>query len=334
MMSKLKFIFEKLFSFSFLNAVSPIVFVGMFFVVFGTIVSIFSSSWLGVWLGMEINLLNFMVLMNPEGAFVVEPAVKYFVVQCLGSNFILMGFLLSELYVNSFFNMLVLFGLVLKSGVSPFHSWLPSVVSSSSWFVGMWVLTWQKLAPFVFMGWFMSNFLVVLSVTLLSLVGGVGGLNQHGVRNLLAYSSFVHSAWMILALTSSFWIFIMYWVVYCFSVGLVFWSCGSSGKHYLKSKGRFMWASFGVLMLMGLPPFLGFTCKILVFLSVNSYAIFVCVIGSLISMKYYLTFSYSLILGSQMFTYWSKTIENAWSVFLVVMLNFFGFFVMGIFLFM
>nr|YP_010408172.1 NADH dehydrogenase subunit 2 [Brachidontes pharaonis]URF22671.1 NADH dehydrogenase subunit 2 [Brachidontes pharaonis] len=316
-----------------LNAVSPIMLIGMFFVLSGTVMSVFSSSWLGVWLGMEINLLNFMVLMNPEGAFVVEPAVKYFVVQCLGSNFVLMGFLLNEALVISLSSVCLLVGLMLKSGVSPFHSWLPSVVSSSSWFVGMWVLTWQKLAPFVFMGWFTSNFLVSIMVSMLALVGGIGGLNQHGVRGLLAYSSFVHSSWMILALMKSIWIFIIYWLVYCLSVSVVFWSCGSSGKHYLKSKGRLVWASFGVLMLMGLPPFLGFTCKILVFLSVDSYVIFACVIGSLISMKYYLNFAYSLVLGSQIFFYWSNTLESSVAVFCAIVSNLVGFIVMAFFLF-
>ena len=91
-----------------LNAVSPIIFVSIFFVVFGTIISVSRSSWLGVWLGIEINLLNFIVLINPEGVFVVEPSVKYFVVQCLRSNFILMGFLLRESWVGSFFKLCLL----------------------------------------------------------------------------------------------------------------------------------------------------------------------------------------------------------------------------------
>nr|YP_009058839.1 NADH dehydrogenase subunit 2 [Brachidontes exustus]AIM58708.1 NADH dehydrogenase subunit 2 [Brachidontes exustus] len=318
---------------NFYNAVNPIMLMSMFLVLFGTLVSVFSSSWLGVWLGMEINLLNFMVLMNPDGVFVVEPAAKYFVIQCVGSNFILMGFLLSGVYANMFSNVLLVIGLMLKSGVCPFHAWLPSVVSSSNWFPALWILTWQKLAPFVFMGWFISNSIVAFSVGSLALVGGIGGLNQQSIRGLLAYSSFVHSSWMILALMKSFWIFILYWVVYCFSVGMVFLSAASYGKLYLKSKGRLIWASFGVFMLMGLPPFLGFACKILVFLSIDSYMIFMCVVGSLISMKYYLTLSYSFILGSQVFNHWSINKSMAMSIFSILMLNFIGFMVMSVFLF-
>lgn len=316
-----------------LNAVSPIIFVSIFFVVFGTIISVSRSSWLGVWLGIEINLLNFIVLINPEGVFVVEPSVKYFVVQCLRSNFILMGFLLRESWVGSFFKLCLLTGLIVKRGVCPFHRWLPSVVRSAGWFARMWVLTWQKLAPFVFIGWFISNFLVVLSVVTLALVGGVGGLNQHRVRSLLAYSSFVHSAWIILALIKSFWVFIIYWFVYCLRVSMVFWSCGSTGKNYLKRKGRLLWGSFGVLILIGLPPFLGFTCKILVFLIVDRYVIFVCIIGSLISIKYYLNFSYSLILGSRSVAYWFESLEISLCLFFVVSLNVIGFFLMRFFLF-
>nr|YP_009117173.1 NADH dehydrogenase subunit 2 [Perna perna]AJC00162.1 NADH dehydrogenase subunit 2 [Perna perna] len=303
-------------------------------VLFGTLMSVSSSSWVGVWLGMEINLLNFMVLMNPDGTFVVEPSAKYFVVQGIGSNFVLSGFLLSEVFHSVISSIFLVIGFMLKSGVCPFHSWLPSVVSSSSWFPAMMVLTWQKLSPFVFMGWFIGDFLVILSTVLLALVGGIGGLNQHSVRSLLAYSSFVHSSWMVLALLESFWIFIIYWVVYSLSVGMVFWSCGSSGKVHLKSKGRLIWVSFGVFMLMGLPPFLGFTCKILVFLSVHSYVIFICVIGSVISMKYYLTLAYSLILGSPIFGHWYKTLRSTVIIFFNISLNLVGFLAMTIFLFL
>jgi len=61
--------------------------------VFGSLFAIRSCNWLAVWLGLEINLLGFVPLMvqgfsQDQG---VESSVKYFVVQSLGSSFILLG---------------------------------------------------------------------------------------------------------------------------------------------------------------------------------------------------------------------------------------------------
>lgn len=61
--------------------------------IFGSFLAIRSCNWLGVWLGLEINLLGFIPLMvqgfrQDQG---VESSVKYFVVQALGSSFVLLG---------------------------------------------------------------------------------------------------------------------------------------------------------------------------------------------------------------------------------------------------
>jgi NADH:ubiquinone oxidoreductase subunit 2 (subunit N) len=47
---------------------------------------------LGIWFGLEVNLLGFVPLMiQGAGGQAVEGAIKYFVVQALGSGFLLLG---------------------------------------------------------------------------------------------------------------------------------------------------------------------------------------------------------------------------------------------------
>lgn len=278
--------------------ISPLMFVSFVLVILGRIVRIRSGSWLGIWLGIEVNLIGFILLINPEGICVVEPCIKYFIVQSLGSAFVLIGFICNESNVRVYWNyVLVWLGLLIKRGVFPFHRWVPSVVSSSSWFVRCMVLTWQKLAPLVFLGYFYEGVSLLLRIFIISLIGGVGGLNQHSVRGLMAYSSFVHTSWMLIALFSSFFIFIIYWLVYRISVFLVMWACAEKNKSYFKSGLRVVEVRLGIFILRGLPPFAGFLCKILVFLSVQNVALFFCILGSLIRLKFYLSFLYNIFFG-------------------------------------
>nr|YP_009681472.1 NADH dehydrogenase subunit 2 [Mytilisepta keenae]QDO71859.1 NADH dehydrogenase subunit 2 [Mytilisepta keenae] len=293
--------------------------------VFSSLMSISSSTWLGVWAGFELNLLSFMVLMNLESTRAISPCIKYFIIQSLGSGLILMGFLCGETFYFSEWNEFVFFGgIMLKGGIAPFHFWVPSVVNSASWLAGGLILSWQKLAPFFLVGWLFSDWMIVISAGLLALIGGIGGLNQHSVRGLMSYSSFVHSSWMMVALLSSFSLFIFYWMVYSMSVVLMFWSCSKARKQFLKSKMRVFCSCLSLFMLSGLPPFLGFVSKLLVMMSVNSIVVFVCAIGSVISLKYYLSALNSFIFGHMYWDMgWSQDVASI--VILSVFLNVFGF---------
>lgn len=312
--------------------ISPLSAAASFFVVFGALIRVSSSEWLGVWLGLEVNLFTFLVLINPDGVTVVEPSVKYFVVQCIGSSWLLVGFIGKEAQIVLFPEILILSGLILKRAIRPFHSWFPSVVRSSRWLVSGLLLRWQKLPSLLLLSWFISNYLVIVSVIILVVVGSVGGLNQLIVRPLIAYSSFIHSSWILLALIRSFWRFLFYWIIYSARVFIVFWSCSFSNKSYFKSKGKFAWACSGLFILIGLPPFLGFISKVVVFLLVNRPVIFFCVAGSLVSLKYYLSFTYSILLGSSSYNWWlNKT--RVWIIFFAVSANLVGFFFLIFFLF-
>nr|YP_009521269.1 NADH dehydrogenase subunit 2 [Perumytilus purpuratus]AXP84505.1 NADH dehydrogenase subunit 2 [Perumytilus purpuratus] len=317
------FLFNKLFGLSVSMKVNPMSFLSFVILIFSSMVSIFSGSWLGMWLGLEVNLLSFLVLMNLESLVVIEPCVKYFIVQSFGSAMLLVSFLCMESFLPDFLSFMLELGLMLKTGLAPFHSWLPSVVNSSSWFVGSLILTWQKLAPFILMGWIFGEVMMLLSIGFLAFVGGVGGLNQHSTRAILSYSSLVHSSWLLSALLSSFSLFIFCWLVYSVSVVLMFWCCSKRGMEFLKSKLNCYVSLCSLLILSGLPPFLGFVYKVMVFLSVNSVILFACVLGSLISLKYYISFLFSLVFGSPYFELTAVS-QSFYLCFVVIYLNFLG----------
>ena len=59
---------------------------------FGTLLSVTSSHWLIAWVGLEVNLIGFLPLLVYHGTLLErESGVKYFIVQSLGSIFLLGG---------------------------------------------------------------------------------------------------------------------------------------------------------------------------------------------------------------------------------------------------
>lgn len=58
----------------------------------GRVIRVSSGDWLGVWLGLEVNLLGFIPLViQVSGGQSVEAAIKYFIVQAVGRGFLLLG---------------------------------------------------------------------------------------------------------------------------------------------------------------------------------------------------------------------------------------------------
>nr|AAQ63687.1 NADH dehydrogenase subunit 2 [Mytilus galloprovincialis] len=277
---------------------SPMKLASLSVMLMGTFVSVGSEGLVGVWLGLELNLYGFLVVMNPDGHHNPEPCVKYFVVQSTGSILMLGGFLfLMEECVESGLIMSSL-GVVLKSGIFPLHSWVPSIIKNSSWLASGLMLTWQKISPLVFLSMIMPCKMLWFVITLMASIGAVGGLNQNSVRVMSAYSSFVHTSWMLLGLMWSTVVFMGYFVVYSLSVGLFFYGCSLMNKASMVGQFSSAASGMGLLMLMGMPPFLGFLVKVLVFLISEGLLITVCIMGSVISLKFYMDFFYSMMTKS------------------------------------
>jgi NADH-ubiquinone oxidoreductase chain 2 len=97
----------------------------------GSLIAISASSWLGAWIGLEINLLSFIPLMSDKfNQFSTEAALKYFLTQALASSILLFGVLylgisnqltFSSSLEETSLNILLSSTLLLKMGAAPFH---------------------------------------------------------------------------------------------------------------------------------------------------------------------------------------------------------------------
>nr|QYF08440.1 NADH dehydrogenase subunit 2 [Lunella correensis] len=309
----------------------PFGFLFIFVFVFGSVLSLSSLHWIGIWVGLEVNLMGFIPILVYRGITQeTESGMKYFIVQALGSGMVMLGslscFNISFSWELMSFSgslaglVLLFFGLMLKLGSFPFHFWLPSVMAGISWVSCMILTTWQKVAPMFLLSSLLYNWVeesvwavsfLVLIAGFSSIVGGVGGLNQTQIRSLLAYSSIGHVGWMVFCGVCGENILKVYFLIYfviSICIFLVLWFSELSffsQTGSLSSEGSKMNQVFLVIMLLslgGMPPFLGFVGKWLaIWLACNGcfpLCVMLLLVGSLISLFYYLSLLFSMVFFS------------------------------------
>nr|AUB29951.1 NADH dehydrogenase subunit 2 [Neoceratitis asiatica] len=245
----------------------------------GTMMTISSNSWLGAWMGLEINLLSFIPLMNDNNLMSTEASLKYFLTQALASAILLFAIIM--IYLNNFpitennsiFNNLIISSsLLLKMGAAPFHFWFPNVMKGLSWINALMLMTWQKIAPLMLISYTSQNKFLILIIILSSIIGSLGGLNQTNLRKLMAFSSINHLSWMLAAMQTDESMWLIYFYFYSFlSFSLIFIFNNFKLSYmnqlfnsFFNSKILKYILFLNLLSLGGLPPFIGFLPKWLV----------------------------------------------------------------------
>lgn len=294
----------------------------------GVLITISSNSWLGAWIGLEINLLSFIpIISNRNNIFTTEASLKYFLIQAFASVRLLFlilikGFLENLFSLNNLLltNTIQIAPLLIKSGASPFHWWFPRVMEGLEWNNCFILITIQKIAPLSLMSHSLniSSFLfiiIILSIT----TGAVGGYNQISIRKILTYSSINHIGWILTAIS----IGNNYWWLYFSIYFLLIYTIISIIKPFqissinqipsiIKNKPTIKFLIFSSLLsLGGLPPFLGFLPKWIIIqyliLNENYLLITLIVTFSLITLYYYLRVSYTSFL--------ILNVESNWNIF-------------------
>nr|YP_010693048.1 NADH dehydrogenase subunit 2 [Dacus armatus]WCB98229.1 NADH dehydrogenase subunit 2 [Dacus armatus] len=253
----------------------------MFFFILmtSTMITVSSNSWLGAWMGLEINLLAFIPLMNNNNLMSTEASLKYFLTQAMASAVLLFAIIMS--YMNNFpinqetptyTDLIITSSLLLKSGAAPFHFWFPNVMEGLSWMNSLILMTWQKIAPLMLISYMPQNNFITLVIILSTIVGSLGGLNQTSLRKLMAFSSINHLGWMLAAMQTNESMWLIYFSFYTFlSFSLIFMLNNFKMSHinqlfnsFFNSKTLKFLLFFNLLSLGGLPPFIGFLPKWLV----------------------------------------------------------------------
>nr|ADG62381.1 NADH dehydrogenase subunit 2 [Stegana xipengi] len=292
----------------------------------GSLITITSNSWLGAWMGLEINLLSFIPLMSDNNNLMsTEASLKYFLIQALASTVLLFAVILMMMKLSISYNnnlsyemMIILSSLLLKSGTAPFHFWFPNIMEGLSWMNCLLLMTWQKIAPIMLISYINMKTLVLFCIIMSVIIGSLGGFNQSSLRKLMAFSSINHLGWMLMALMINESIWLIYFLMYSFlSFTLTFMFDNFKIFHFNQMFSLFFNSKIikfilfmNFLSLGGLPPFLGFLPKWFVIqqLSMDSqyFMLMILLLSTLITLFFYLRICYSAF----MLNYY----ENNWMI--------------------
>nr|YP_010319223.1 NADH dehydrogenase subunit 2 [Parasesarma eumolpe]QJH91604.1 NADH dehydrogenase subunit 2 [Parasesarma eumolpe] len=282
--------------------ISYIIFI--FTLILGSIISISSSSWFGAWVGLELNMMSFIPLITLKmNSYYSEAALKYFLIQALGSAmFISSGFLsLLFFYISYIF---IFLALLLKLASAPFHFWFPQVMEGLNWPQIFLLSSIQKLAPMILLSYLLINNVLIKMVIFFSIlsaiVGALGGLNLLQLRKIIAFSSINHMSWMMIAISTGDVFWFIYFIIYTFilfSITSMFFNLQMFTLSNLiqsdqNSIMHSILISFNLLSLGGLPPFTGFIPKwmlIQMMVNMNMYIpLFFLLFSALITLYFYL----------------------------------------------
>nr|QXG19178.1 NADH dehydrogenase subunit 2 [Drosophila buzzatii] len=309
------------------NNSSKILFFTM--MIIGTLITVTANSWLGAWMGLEINLLSFIPLMSDSNNLKsTEASLKYFLTQALASTVLLFSVILLMLensmnyeINSSFISMITLSTLLLKSGTAPFHFWFPNLMDGLTWMNALLLMTWQKIAPLMLISYLNMKDILLISVILSVMIGAIGGLNQTSLRKLMAYSSINHLGWMLSALMLNESAWFIYFLFYSFLSSILIFMFNMFKLFHLnqlfvmftQSKILKFILFMNFLSLGGLPPFLGFLPKWIVIQQLTFcsqyFQLLILLLSTLITLFFYLRMCYSAFMLNYYENNWSMSLQ-------------------------
>nr|YP_011004664.1 NADH dehydrogenase subunit 2 [Dercas nina]WPT28304.1 NADH dehydrogenase subunit 2 [Dercas nina] len=280
---------------------------------FSTLISISSNSWLGCWIGLEINLLSFIPLIsNNKNLMHTEASLKYFLVQSIASiNFIFIilfkMFFMKNFEINNLFSIMINSSLLMKMGSTPFHFWFPNIMEGLNWINCFILMSWQKISPMILLSYYFNNNFIMIIMIMNVMIGSLSGFNQTSIRKLMTFSSINNLGWLLSALMISENMWLLYFSFYTFLIFIMCFMFFYMNIFYLNqiinlNLNFFMKISLFInfFSLAGLPPFMGFFPKWMIInymISYNLYfMIFIFLMSSLIMLFFYIRIIYLTIL--------------------------------------
>nr|YP_011004217.1 NADH dehydrogenase subunit 2 [Elthusa poutassouiensis]WPS93552.1 NADH dehydrogenase subunit 2 [Elthusa poutassouiensis] len=273
-------------------------------IIVGIGLTITSENPFGVWFGLEINMFSFIFFLLLEEETSPEIAVKYFLIQAAASFVFMLTMMFSYPFLSYMF---ILFAMALKTGMAPFHFWLPQISEKMKWSRLLILFSLQKLAPWAIIN---STYTSSLETSLTSLmilsaiVGALGGINEPSLPKLMAFSSIAHMSWMAMSVIISTKLWIFYFLMYLTSFILLIMPLLKTEVYQISNiwapKFSFLTSfslSISMLSLMGLPPLLGFMPKFILIINLT-YKLYlltlsILIMSSMISIYYYLRLTLS-----------------------------------------
>lgn len=292
------------------------IFISLFIaILLGTFFMISAGSLLTIYLGIEVvSLCSYMLIAFNTDTKSFEASIKYLLFGAVASGVMLFGFswmygVTGSIYLTpEFFTSLgngpslfvitsivfVLIGFLFKIGAFPLHIWIPDTYEGADSSVAAFLSIVPKTAGLLLIFNFLSGLnntgfisiireLLFISAIITMLLGTFAAIRQSIFQRLLAYSSIVHSGFLLAIVcapsTNAMSSVLFYMVAYAFANCCVFFINSRMISQYgyglieqysqpFSNKAIYGIAVLiAVVSLVGIPPTLGFTAKLLLFSS-------------------------------------------------------------------
>lgn len=305
-----------------------------------SIITLRSNNWLGIWIGLEINLISFIPFISKrKNKRSSQAMIIYFLTQTIGRIILLFAILIksiifiSPIFIENLPKIIIIIGILIKTGAAPFHIWLPNIISNLSWFEAILLITWQKVAPLFILNFINPNniFIYIIAITS-AIIGAIGGLNQTSLRKILAYSSINHLGWILIFISMNFsWY--KYLLLYSIIIILLCTILSENNIYFINQvnlKSPSIIEKYLVIIILlrlgGLPPFIGFLPKWIVIQSIvetNLYfPLILMMLTSLLTLFYYLRIlSYIIISYSTINNWISYSPINKFILYISYLIN-------------
>ena len=270
---------------------------------------VLSSEWFLIFLTIEINSFSFSFFLLPK----INSIVKYFLIQGVGSLFIIIRFFWRIFFMNNITSWLFLWvGCILKLASIPFFIWFPNLCINIRNVEMFFILSWQKLIP-LWLTFLINVSLLLLSSMFCVLSGGLFLLNNSIPRLLLVYSSLSFSGWLIIRSVLSSFILMFSFFIYLVVIFILIKERFSIESMWFRLINYIRRKKILIVLfsLGGIPPFLGFIPKWIILLSFTVLRIFL--VSILIVLSLLNIFCYLKIFSSILVSEITKE-EDSWVV--------------------
>ena len=255
---------------------------------------------LSLWMILEINFISFIGLLGSSKASCQgNRALNYFLVQALGRSLMLITLILALMKSEQRYGALFFLALLLKLGGAPLNNWYLKVIQKLSW-PFIWVLScWQKIIPLLLVS--LRDFKLLIFARFLSgLTGRLGALPQTSLKKIFGLSSIFTLAWILGAISVDKVVWCYFFLGYALTLaGLtmcirIYFSDESRQTEASTTKTHLLIFFTFLLIIRGIPPFLGFFLKLTILLQLISFSVELAM--TLVVLRLFLIFVYLVII--------------------------------------
>nr|YP_011010667.1 NADH dehydrogenase subunit 2 [Halobates zephyrus]WPW47347.1 NADH dehydrogenase subunit 2 [Halobates zephyrus] len=297
--------------------------------IMSTLLVLSSENWFSMWMGLEINMLSFIPLMEEsKNLMSSESKMIYFIIQSMASMMFLFMIMMNPLIminenmINYLSMSMIILSMSMKIGMAPMHLWFINIMKKLKWNNCMLLMTWQSIAPLYIMSNTSNNIFMINTLAIMSaLIGAIGGINQTSMKKIMAYSSINHLGWITTCIIYNNETWMKYLIIYSLMILILTNSFEKKSINFInqmninmKTKTEKLMFIVMMLSLGGLPPFLGFLPKWLVIQSlINNeckMTIMILMMTSMITLFYYMRMIMPIIMMNNYINKWNMKSKN------------------------